>query len=84
LKPRGRKKTEPKVAALLGVGLDGEDGHRRITHAEEVLLVGGSEETHQRMQETIIKVGEALERRGKCLRDTTGPELADLIRCIQK
>ena len=35
----------------MGLGLDGEDGHRRVTRGKEFLLVGGSEETHERMQE---------------------------------
>ncbi len=77
-------KPEPKVLGLLGVGLDASDGHQRITQAEDVLLVGGSEETHEQMQEMVIKVGEALERKGKRLRDASTPELTDLIRDASK
>ncbi len=65
---------------LLGIGVDGSDGHQRITKAEDVLLVRGSEETHERMQELVIKVGEAMERNGKRIRDVSIPELTDLIR----
>ena len=36
-----------RVLGFLGVGLDG-DGHRRITECDHFLLVGGSEETHER------------------------------------
>ena len=35
-----------KKAWLLGLGLDGKDGHTRITTGENFKLVGGSEETH--------------------------------------
>ena len=80
-KPR---KTERKVLGLLGIGLDGSDKHVRITKAEDVLLVGGSEETHERMQETVIRVNEALERRGKSMRDVSGDEMANLIRESQR
>jgi len=33
-----------KINGILGLGLDNADGHQRITKAEDVLLVGGSEE----------------------------------------
>ncbi len=80
-KPR---KSEPKVLGLLGIGLDGADQHVRITKADDVVLLGGSEETHERMQETVIKVNEALERQGKSIRDVSGDEMADLIRQAQR
>ncbi len=68
-----------EVVGFLGIGLDG-DGHRRVTQAEHFLLVGGSAETHERMQETAIRFGEALDRRGKRLRDVSPDEAADLLR----
>ena len=43
-------------AALLGLGLDGTDGHTRITTGKNFHLVGGSKETHEVMQETAIKL----------------------------
>lgn len=76
--------SDAKVMGLLGIGLDDSDGHQRITRAEDVLLVGGSQETHERMQETVIRVGEALELKGKRLRDVSGAELADLIHESQR
>ena len=38
-----KKKTKPKVrvGGVLGVGLDGEDGHKRITTGERFAIVGG-------------------------------------------
>lgn len=80
---RTGKKSEPKVVGLIGIGLD-SDGHRRITEGEDVLLVGGTQETHEEMQEVVIKVGEALERKGKQLREASAAELADLIRNAKK
>jgi hypothetical protein len=69
-----------QVVGFLGVGLDNEDGHRRVTGSEHFLLVGGSAETHERMQDTAIHFGEVLERRGKRLQDTSPQEAADLLR----
>lgn len=73
-------RTQPQVVGLLGVGLDGEDGHRRVTQADDVLLVGGSQETHEQMQETTIRLNEQLEKRGQRVRDTEPAELLDLLR----
>jgi hypothetical protein len=73
-------KIEPRILGFLGVGLDGTDGHRRITRSEHFLLVGGSAETHERMQDTAIRFGEALERRGKTLPEASVEEVVDLLR----
>jgi len=73
-----RKQVE--LIGFLGVGLDGKDGHQRLTRSEHFVLVGGSAETHETMQETAIKFSEALDRRGKkSLRDTSPEEALDLL-----
>jgi hypothetical protein len=64
---------------LFGLGLDNEDGHKRITRAEEFTLAGGSEETHGRMTETVVKTMEELKSRGKNLATINSEELADVI-----
>lgn len=74
------KLSKAKVAGILGVGLDGEDGHKRVTQTDEMTLIGGSADTHERMQETAIKFGEGLEKRGKTLPETSVEEAADLLR----
>ena len=79
LKRKSRKKPAPEVVGFLGVGLDG-DGHRRITEIEHFLLLGGSVETHEQMQETAMRFGEELEKRGKNLKDTTPEEAAEILR----
>jgi hypothetical protein len=70
----------PQIVGFLGVGLDNEDGHQRLTRGEEFLLVGGSAQTHERMQDTAIRFGEALRKRGKKLRETEPEEALDLLR----
>jgi hypothetical protein len=79
-KSKRSKPPEATVAGVLGVGLDGEDGHTRITRTEEMTLVGGSEETHEKMQETAIRFGENLEKRGKTLQEASVREVLDLLR----
>ena len=63
---------------LLGLGLDGEDGHRRVTRGKEFLLVGGSEETHERMQDLVMRMNEKLKRRGKSFGELSAREFEDL------
>lgn len=64
---------------LIGIGFDG-DGHRRVTKVDGVAtMVGGSEETHDRMTETALKTLEELKRRGKNLQSVGRPELAEII-----
>jgi hypothetical protein len=74
--PRRRK---PKPAHLLGVGLDNQDGHKRLTRAEKFTIVGGSDETHGRVTETFIKTFEELKTRGKPLEAVEPKELAEII-----
>ncbi len=71
-------KPNPK-SHLLGVGLDNEDGHKRLTRAEKFSIVGGSEETHDKMTETLVKTFEDLKIKGKELEDTEKDELVELL-----
>ncbi|HEX7631758.1 MAG TPA: hypothetical protein VF388_06485 [Lacunisphaera sp.] len=64
---------------MLGIGLDNQDGHKRLTSAEQFTVVGGSEETHTRATETLIKTFEVLKKRGKSLHGVEPQELAEII-----
>jgi hypothetical protein len=75
-----KKPTPKKDATLLGIGLDNTDGHKRITCGEQFAIVGGSEETHGRMTETVVKTFEELKHRRKHLAEVEPTELSDIIR----
>ncbi len=66
-------------AFLMGLGLDNDDGHKRITRAEQFSIIGGSEATHNRMTETVIKTFETLHRKGKTLDTVDKEELFDTL-----
>ncbi|HUJ43971.1 MAG TPA: hypothetical protein VLW52_10225 [Opitutaceae bacterium] len=74
-----RKRRKKRTRALLGLGLDNADGHKRITTGEKFLILGGSEETHERMTETVVKTFEELKQRGKPLEDVETGELSEII-----
>ena len=70
-------KSKKRKAMMLGVGLD-SDGHKRVTNGDNFALVGGSEETHERMTETAIKINEKLKARGKQLEQVSHEEFDDI------
>lgn len=67
-------------AQILGLGLDNKDGHTRITKGDNFYLVGGSEETHEKMTETAVKVNEKLDSKGKALEEISKEEFTDILR----
>ena len=64
-------------AMMLGVGLD-SDGHKRITKGDNFALVGGTEETHDQMTETAVKINENIASRGKRLEEVSHEEFDDI------
>ncbi len=74
----GRK--PKKKSCLLGVGLDNDDGHKRLTRGEKFFIAGGSRDTHEKMTETVVKTFEDLKSRGKNLENTEPREVADLLK----
>ncbi|MBR7155368.1 MAG: hypothetical protein IKD22_00905 [Lentisphaeria bacterium] len=68
-----------RQSMLLGVGIDNRDGHKRITKGDNFCLVGGSEETHERMTETTIRFNEKLARKGKHLSELSPQEFRDMM-----
>ena len=67
-------------AWLIGIGLDGDDKHKRLTRGENFILAGGSENTHGEMVEGAIKFNEQLSKRGKQLEDINHEEFNDICR----
>lgn len=68
-----------KNGMLIGLGLDNEDGHKRITQADGFYLVGGSQDTHEKMTEVAIKTFEDLRQRGKTISNIEKDELTDIL-----
>ena len=75
---REERQEKDRFTFLLGIGLDNKDGHVRLTRGDDFHLVGGSEETHRRMQDKVMELTEDLAKRGKSIRDI-GPEDYDRV-----
>lgn len=78
MKNRLKKPSNPNH--LIGIGLDNDDGHKRFTQSEQFSVVGGSQETHERLTLTLIKTFEDLRQKGKRLEQTEPHELMDIIK----
>ena len=74
-----KTRSKQEVVGLLGVGLDNADGHKRVTEADDFVLIGGSHETHERMQDVAIHFSESLKERGKRLKDASPEEVIELL-----
>lgn len=83
-KDKDKDTSKGKLVGFLGVGLDNQDGEHRITRSEHFFLIGGSESTHERMQDTAIRFSESLRRKGKQLHETTVEEVVDLLHDAQE
>jgi hypothetical protein len=79
VKKKPTTKRRRHQAALLGLALDNDDGHKRITTGEDFAIVGGSAETHEKMTETVVKTFEELKRRKKPLIAVEPKELAEIL-----
>ena len=64
---------------LRGLGLD-VDGEFRLTTGDGYTLHGGSEETHEHMQEVTARLEEGLQRSGKDIREVGHEELSKRLR----
>ena len=82
MRNRAEEEKSKRDAMMLGVGLDNSDGHKRVTRGDNFCLVGGSEETHEKMTETAVKINEKLSAKGKHLAEVSPEEFRDMVREI--
>ena len=73
------QETMKRKALLLGLGLDNKDGHIRITKGPNFQLTGGTQSTHERMQDIAIRFNEELDRKGKNLENLHPEEMFEML-----
>lgn len=66
---------------MLGLGFD-SDGHKRITTGPNFALVGGTQETHEAMTESAIKINEKLSAKGKTLGEVSREEMDEIAEAV--
>ena len=78
--PKRNVSSAQKNQHLIGLGLDGTDGHKRVTRGDGFTLAGGSEITHEKMTEVVIRTTEDLARKGRSLHEADVREVEDLLK----
>jgi hypothetical protein len=77
---RYRAPASAMQAHLLGIVLQKTDGHTRVTQSKQFTLLGGTEEIHEAVTESMVKTFEDLKRKGRDLSSTHPEELGDLLK----
>lgn len=70
--------SQTRRAAIIGLGLDGRGVPHRIITGKECLVLGGSEQTHADILETMLRLEVELERIGQPLAALPPDELAEI------
>ena len=73
-----------KQGHLFGIGFDQDDELKRITRAPEFTLLGGSDETHERMLEEAQAFMEVLGKYGKKMEHLSKREYFEIVKKISK
>ena len=58
------------------------DGHKRVTTGDNFVVAGGTQDTHDQMTETVVKINEKLTERGKCLNTVERTEFKDIAESV--
>lgn len=74
-----RKTGNSRVAGLLGVGFDAEDGQIRITQANPYHVLMGSGETHEALQNICSRIDQAVKDSGRALNEYSPDEFMELV-----
>ncbi len=72
------------IGGLLGIGLDGRRGEKRVTRGPRFYLCGGSRETHDRMIEAALRFNDKVDERGKRLEEVNARELREITRELRE
>jgi hypothetical protein len=73
---------QSRVVGLLGVGFDTEDGHIRITQADDYNVYMGSGETHTALQNMCRKIEETVKAAGRSLSDYSPEEFMEMMQTL--
>ena len=68
-------------SVMVGLGMD-SDGHKRVTTGDNFVVAGGTQDTHDQMTETVVKINEKLTERGKCLNTVERTEFKDIAEAV--
>lgn len=70
------RRERSSLRVLMGFGLDSDD-HARVTKGEDYVLLGGSENTHGRMQDEVERFRDVLHKMGTDLQRASHDEVRE-------
>jgi hypothetical protein len=70
---------QKRIVGLLGVGFDHQDGHIRITQADQYQVVMGSQDSHRELQKICSKIEQTIQSSGRKLQEYTPEEFVELL-----
>ena len=74
------RRTSDDFRLLMGLGLDRDpEGHARITKGDDFLLLGGSGETHEAMQDQVERFQHSLKKLGTSFQHATEVEMREAM-----
>jgi hypothetical protein len=77
------EKEPERMARILGLAFDQEDGHLRITRGEDFDVYFGSEATHEEIREVCLKIQKKLDALGRSLQDLSREEFLALLEDLE-
>ncbi len=79
---KNRLKLTTSFNHMIGICIDNDDGHKRVTQVEQFLVVGGSQESHEVLTLACLKVFENFKQTGKRIESIEPDELIEIINKI--
>lgn len=79
---RNRLKLTSSVNHFIGICIDNDDGHKRLTQAEQFLIIGGTQEAHEVLTVACLKTFQNLKQNRKRLEQIEPDELIEIINRI--
>jgi len=74
------RRTSDEFRLLMGLGLDSDaDGHAHITKGEDFLLMGGSAQTHEAMQDHVDRFQHTLKKMGTSFQHASEAEMREAM-----
>jgi hypothetical protein len=74
------RRTSDEFRLLMGLGLDRDpEGHAHITKGEDFLLMGGSSETHEAMQDHVERFNHSLKKLGTSFQHASEAEMREAM-----
>ncbi len=71
-----------KDGLLVGVRVDGGDGHSRLSRGADFVAMGGTKEGHEHLRDAVAGISDEVKRRGRDLGEVRREELREIVAVV--